>query len=145
MGLFACKSSEFVFEMIEECSRLHAKGQGEKLRYSDDDAITDFFMRNPHRARIVKLPQASFPVGNLLNLFLPFSFLRGLRPSTPNIFHANYVVGEKRKIALLRFIDFRFDQSFSKFIGFTREYFFVIIDVIVKLAQKPFSNLERSK
>jgi len=140
MGMFACRASDFVREMIEVCNKLHAEGRAKKMRYSDDDAITEFYLSHPHGGKIMKLPQASFPVGNFLNLFLPFSLFRGLRPAPPYIFHANYVVGERRKLVLLKFIDFQFHRSSSKFLSFSMEYLLALKDFLVKFVRKPMSK-----
>lgn len=136
MGLFACKSSNFTLKMIKESSRLHAEGRAYGTRYSDDNAITDFYIALPEKSKVKKLPQATFPVGNLFNLFLPVSLFRGLRPSKPFIFHANYVVGIRRKVVLLRFIDFIYNRSWSRFLMFIWEYVGAIGGFIFRAPRK---------
>lgn len=122
MGLFACRTSNFSLELITECDALHHAGRTRRERYSDDNAITDFYSAMSDKSKVGKLPQASFPVGNFLNLFLPVSLFRGLRPPKPFIFHANYVVGVPKKVALIRFIQFNYNVNIRNLLLFLRSY-----------------------
>ena len=97
MGIFAFRTSTQTKSIISECSMIHENGLKVNSRFGDDDVITQYYVSHDRNNRIFLLPQQSFPVGNLVNLFLPISPLRGLRPDYPYIFHANFVVGSRKK------------------------------------------------
>jgi hypothetical protein len=126
MGLFAARRSDFSANLIDRCSAIHASHVIETPRFSDDDAISMFYEKCDNPQKIARLPNQSYPVGNLINLFLPFSVLRGLRPRRPMIFHANFVVGQNRKIMLLRLIEFLYSRDFRKFLKFASAYLYVL-------------------
>jgi hypothetical protein len=50
---------------------------------------------------IKELPQATFPVGSMVNLYSKKNLFPGLKGPSSYIFHANYVVGINNKILLL--------------------------------------------
>lgn len=104
MGIFALKGGAFADQLIKECQVMHSSGLKINPRLGDDDVITDFYLNLPDKSQIMLLPQQSFPVGNLINLFMPFAALRGLRPDFPFIFHANFVVGNLKKVLLLQLL-----------------------------------------
>ena len=104
MGIFAIRRSAFSENLISECSLSHFNGLLSNPRLGDDDVITDFYLHLENKSQFLLLPQQSFPVGNLINLFLPFGALRGLRPELPFIFHANFVVGNSKKVLLLHIL-----------------------------------------
>lgn len=125
MGIFAIRRDVFSENLISECSLNHFNGLSSNPRLGDDDVITDFYLQLEDKSQFILLPQQSFPVGNLINLFLPFSALRGLRPEMPYIFHANFVVGNQKKVLLLHILLSRMKmvsatkvfQSYSKVIA----------------------------
>lgn len=104
MGIFAFRNITQTALIINECSEIHENGLEFNPRFGDDDVITQYFLSHSRDNRIFLLPQQSFPVGNLVNLFMPYSPLRGLRPDFPYIFHANFVVGNRKKEFLLQLI-----------------------------------------
>lgn len=104
MGIFAIRRGIFSENLINNCARSHFVGLTSNPRLGDDDVITDFYLQLENKSQFLLLPQQSFPVGNLINLFLPFGALRGLRPEWPYIFHANFVVGNRKKALLLHIL-----------------------------------------
>jgi hypothetical protein len=112
MGVFAFRCKESTLSIIKECSDIHASGLLKNSRYGDDDVITQFFVSDSRAASIRLLPQQSFPVGNLFNLLLPISPLRGLRPEIPFIFHANFVVGNLKKTLLLTLVLVKIEKKY---------------------------------
>jgi hypothetical protein len=104
MGIFAFRNNAEITSIIRDCSSIHEDGLKVNSRYGDDDVITQYYVTHCRDDRIFLLPQQSFPVGNLVNLFMPYSPLRGLRPDFPYIFHANFVVGSRKKEFLLNLI-----------------------------------------
>ncbi len=107
MGIFAFRNNKETASIISECSEIHKNGLIDNSRFGDDDVITQYFVSHGRTNQILLLPQQSFPVGNLVNLFLPISPLRGLRPDYPYIYHANFVVGSRKKEFLLELITTR--------------------------------------
>jgi len=107
MGVFALRNSDFSQGLVQKCATIHAQNLLLNPRFGDDDVITQVYRDLDFSKSFVLLPQQSFPVGNLINLFLPFSPLRGLRPSRPFIFHSNFVVGIQKKALLLEMVSRR--------------------------------------
>ena len=101
MGIFAAKRGSFSHLLFQKCSFIHSETLTTKPRFGDDDVITQVYADLEFKNSIFLLPQHSFPVGNLINLFVPFSPLRGLRPERPFVFHSNFVVGFEKKHLLL--------------------------------------------
>lgn len=101
MGIFAAKRGSFSHLLFQKCSVFHSETLTTTPRFGDDDVITQVYADLKYKNSIFRLPQHSFPVGNLINLFLPFSPLRGLRPERPFVFHSNFVVGFEKKHLLL--------------------------------------------
>lgn len=107
MGIFAIRRGIFSENLISDCARSHFVGLTSNPRLGDDDVITDFYLQLENKSQFLPLPQQSFPVGNLINLFLPFGALPGLRPGLPYVFHANFVVGNRKKVLLLHILLYR--------------------------------------
>jgi hypothetical protein len=112
MGIFAFKADLNISQTLENCQRIHSQGLIINPYFGDDDAITTYFFKSKDRSKFLLLPQQSYPVGKLLNLFLPIRVLKHLRPQVPYIFHANYVVGIERKILLLYLLKARENTFF---------------------------------
>jgi hypothetical protein len=106
MGVFAIRNQKSANEFLKVCSELHRKRLETNERFGDDDVITEVYELSQESGSFGLLPQQSFPVGNLINLFLPFGALRGLRPDEPFIYHANFVVGNQKKRLLLYLMNF---------------------------------------
>jgi len=112
MGVFAFKCDDFARLFIDECAKIHSSGLLENPRFGDDDVITQYYVANKGAVPILRLPQQSFPVGNLFNIFMPFSPLKGLRPDKPYVFHANFVVGNLKKTLLLTIVLAKGDKKY---------------------------------
>lgn len=107
MGVFAMKRGSFSTRLLQKCSVIHSETLTTNPRFGDDDVISEVYTDLEFKNAFLRLPQHSFPVGNLINLFLPISPLRGLRPSTPFVFHSNFVVGIEKKYLLLEMMSQR--------------------------------------
>ena len=111
MGFVAIKNSPKSFDLLREASILHAHMLAENSKVGDDDVITEMYGMAKWRELFFLLPQATFPVGNLANLFSGRNLYPGLSFSKPFIFHANYVIGNRRKIEFMRLMAKRFGIS----------------------------------
>jgi hypothetical protein len=118
MGLFAMRRSNFSIRLIQKCAEIHAEGFESKKKFSDDDAISAYYRMSDNASKILRLPNQSYPVGNLLNILLPVSIVRGLRPPKPLIYHANFVVGWRKKAMLMRFVQLRHSPDFKALVKF---------------------------
>jgi hypothetical protein len=132
MGLFAIRRSDFATSLIRQCSKIHADGFESQKKFSDDDAISAFYQMSNHSTQILKLPSQSYPVGNLINILLPVSILRGLRPAKPLIYHANFVVGWRKKAMLMRFVQMRFNLGLSSLSRFFTSFLRVGFDFVLR-------------
>lgn len=101
MGFVAFKNSPTTFKLLEEASLLHSRMLEVNDKVGDDDVITEMYGLSTWREFIYLLPQATFPVGNLANLFSKKNFYPGLSFIKPYIFHANYVIGNRRKVEFM--------------------------------------------
>lgn len=102
MGFVVFRKGLFLRDLIKEASGLHAKLLETNPRTGDDDVITELYRIRNFPAEIQLLPQTTFPVGNLLNLFSKRDEFPGLKPFSPYIFHANFVVGLPKKLMISR-------------------------------------------
>jgi hypothetical protein len=101
MGFLALRNSPSSLEVIDKCSLLHRDMLATNPRTGDDDVITAYFNSSDEPEKFLHLPQSTFPVGNLANLYSRRMLYPGLIPEAPFIFHANHVVGIQRKIELI--------------------------------------------
>lgn len=104
MGFVIFRKGTYFSELIKEASKLHAKLLQINPRAGDDDVITELYRAKNFPSEIQLLPQTTFPVGNLLNLFSKRDQFPGLKPFAPYIFHANFVVGLPRKLMISRIV-----------------------------------------
>jgi hypothetical protein len=130
MGVFALRRGDFSSKLLQRCSATHQKTLTLNPRFGDDDVITEVYGDLDFKHAFLQLPQHSFPVGNLVNLFLPFSPLRGLRPPRPFIFHSNFVVGAQKKYLLLDLI-YNKGKRFQIF-RITFAYIVILIDLVFR-------------
>jgi len=100
MGFVAFRMGNYFDSLVSDASDLHAQMLKTNPRSGDDDVITALYRRKHFPAEIQLLPQTTFPVGNLLNLFSKRDQFPGLQPFPPYIFHANFVVGLKKKLLI---------------------------------------------
>jgi hypothetical protein len=102
MGFVAFRNSTLSRDFIQECQRRHVIHSEEYGRIGDDDIVTQFYMDNNFPNSISELPQTTFPVGRMLKLYSKQSKFPGLPSPIPFIFHANYVIGLKNKLILMK-------------------------------------------
>ena len=102
MGLISMLNSPEVVEMVSECFTEHYSKAISGKKIGDDDVITDYYLRNHDSAWIRELPQSTFPVGMFVNLLNRTSSFPGLVSVRPLMFHANFVVGLRNKLLLLK-------------------------------------------
>lgn len=100
MGFVAFRTGDYFDALVRDASDLHAQMLKTNPRSGDDDVITALYRRKYFPVEIQLLPQTTFPVGNLLNLFSRRDQFPGLQPFPPYIFHANFVVGLKKKLLI---------------------------------------------
>jgi hypothetical protein len=104
MGFVTFRTGSYFDQLIANASDLHAQMLRVNPRTGDDDVITELYRSNGFPTEIQLLPQTTFPVGNLLNLFSKRDEFPGLQPFEPYIFHANFVVGLRKKLLITRII-----------------------------------------
>ena len=102
MGFVAFRVSDLSREFISVCQDRHTKHSQEKGRIGDDDIVTQYYEESDFPEFILELPQTTFPVGRMLKIFAKNSKFPGLPSPVPYIFHANYVVGLRNKIILMK-------------------------------------------
>lgn len=141
MGVFAIKRGSFSEHFLEKCSVIHSETLSANPRFGDDDVITQVYADLEFKNSIFRLPQQSFPVGNLINLFLPISPLRGLRPSRPFVFHSNFVVGFEKKYLLLEIINER--KTRARCLRISQAYFIIFGNFIQKKSRRFFTKIIR--
>lgn len=100
MGFVAFRNSPGAIKIIQECSSMHSSLLESNPRTGDDDVISKYYRDHSFSSAILQLPQGLFPVGNFANLFSRKNLFPGLTPFRPYVFHANFVVGIKKKIQL---------------------------------------------
>jgi hypothetical protein len=101
MGVLALRRTNFTYSLINKCAEMHREKMLQNSKIGDDTVITEFFEMGANREKFLLLPQKTFPVGNLASAFYRFGIFPGLQSPFPYIFHANYVVGVKRKVLLM--------------------------------------------
>lgn len=102
MGFVAIRNSLTSSKILADCKVRHSVHARENGRIGDDDIVTQYFIENTFPSSILELPQTTFPVGRMLKLFANQSKFPGLPSPKPYIFHANYVVGLRNKIILMK-------------------------------------------
>jgi hypothetical protein len=104
MGFVAFRNAEATHNIVSECKEIHVKSLKNYSKFGDDDAVTKYFVENNMTDQIRLLPQSTFPVGSLLNLYATVPIFPGLAAPTPYIFHLNYVVGLQNKRIMMRLL-----------------------------------------
>jgi hypothetical protein len=103
MGFVAFRNSINLSKDLNNLRDLHSRQIRKNPMVGDDDIISQYYhFDSGFRARVLTLPQSTFPTGNLINVFSRKNVFPGLIPYTPYIFHANFVVGLKKKILLMK-------------------------------------------
>jgi len=116
MGFVAFRNNSRIKHFLQECLEVHMDLAQKNPRIGDDDVATSYYIENGMPAWIAELPQTTFPVGRMMNLYSTFSAYPGMGAPTPFIFHANFVVGLKNKRNLLRLFIQKFSSQDSKFL-----------------------------
>lgn len=137
MGLFSVRVNMDSIDFFEEMSIRHKDALAINPKAGDDGVITDYYRALEDKSIFFLLPQMGFPVGSLSNAFFDVGYFTGLKLTKPYIFHANYVVGQRRKLVLLLAVarHFGLDSNLIKFnatIGMElalRKYFLRLIHI----------------
>jgi hypothetical protein len=102
MGFVAFRNTELITNFISEAESRHRYEILSNPKVGDDDIVTMLYSEKGFPDWLVELPQSTFPVGNMLNLYSRKSNFPGLSSPKPFIFHANYVVGLQNKRLMTR-------------------------------------------
>jgi len=125
MGFISFMNSNVVANFFKEAESNHRTFSNESKHFGDDDAITMTYRSQGFPPMLEELPQSTFPVGSMLNLYSRKIMFPGLSTPTAKLFHANYVVGLNNKILLLRlFLGKRKSKSMGIKIKFS-DYLFL--------------------
>jgi hypothetical protein len=102
MGFVAMRNSSFTKTFIQDCKTKHSTLLANSPRTGDDDVVTALYLEMGMPSFLLELPQSTFPVGNMLNLYSRKMAFPGLSSPVPFLFHANFVVGLKNKLRLIQ-------------------------------------------
>ena len=108
MGFVAFRNVATSHNIVAACKEIHLQSLKSDSHTGDDDVITKYYSDNNYTSEIQLLPQTTFPVGSLLNLFITRPVFPGLTAPKPYIFHLNYVVGLQNKRIMLRVLGVKF-------------------------------------
>ncbi len=100
MGFVGIRNSQESLKIIHLCKNQHKELLMSNPKIGDDNVISLIYSTSNSKESFQLLPQSTFPVGNMINNFRPFSIFPGLSAFKPYIFHANFVIGIQRKIVL---------------------------------------------
>jgi hypothetical protein len=123
MGFVSFRKSTESLNVINVCRAEHSKALVESSNSGDDGVVTNYFNLNNSKHLFFLLPQVSFPIGLLANTYLDRSPYLGLVPVNPFIFHANYLVGAKRKAIMMTYVMRRSGLNASVPLSLTAELF----------------------
>lgn len=101
MGFAAFRVCQETISLIRICSDTHTEMARRLGRIGDDEVITEIFKLPEYQGRIKELPQSTFPLGNMINLYGRKQIFPGISSPKPYIFHANFVIGLRNKSLLL--------------------------------------------
>jgi hypothetical protein len=101
MGFAAFRVCQETILLVEVCSETHTKMASKLGRIGDDEVITEIFKLPEYQDRIRELPQSTFPLGNMINLYGRKQIFPGISSPKPYLFHANFVIGLRNKNLLL--------------------------------------------
>jgi hypothetical protein len=103
MGYCAFKNDATTTLLITKLKKIHGDLLAGDPYLGDDDVVT-YYYRNNRYGEIERLPQITFPVGNMGLLYSKKTYYPGIKAPNPYIFHANFVLGTRRKIEYLEMI-----------------------------------------
>jgi hypothetical protein len=109
MGFVAFRKGVISNEFIDNAQKRHAEIYKTNSLIGDDDVVTQLFNELNQPSWIRELPQSTFPVGSILNLYSKRNSFPGLSAPKPYVFHSNYVVGLMNKRILTSIISRRFE------------------------------------
>lgn len=101
MGFVVFKLNDKSQDLFNNLAIRHSEMYRVDNSIGDDGVISDFFHSGDGYKVIRLLPQSVFPTGNLISLYSPRFLFPGLAAPSPYIFHANYVIGLRKKLLLL--------------------------------------------
>ena len=102
MGIFSIVDSKNVFELMQDCYARQVKATDDGKKISDDDVVTDYYIRLGMPGWIMQLSQTMYPTGRLINSYGGRRMFPGIGHPSPAIFHANWVIGLQSKLLLMR-------------------------------------------
>lgn len=126
MGFVAFRNSSLSRDFLQECRERHSSHAADHGRIGDDDIVTEYYKEKNFPRYIQELPQSTFPVGRMLKLYAKNSKYPGLPSPQPFIFHANYVVGLRNKIILMKIFISKY-SAFDKGLGLGIEHLAVLL------------------
>lgn len=132
MGFVSFRNNSRSQQILEECRKEHAKSLVQNPKSGDDGVITDYFNKLKDKSDFFLLPQLSFPIGLFSNAFGDHSPFSGLTVTQPFIFHANYLVGARRKAIMMIYMLLKFDIHIEIPKGLRLEIFYRRILVPIK-------------
>jgi hypothetical protein len=131
MGFVSIRNSPKTLEDLSNLQDLHANMSNADEKTGDDNVISLHYKENKEfRNRVRTLPQSTFPTGNMINIFARKNQFPGLVPYQPYIFHANFVIGNAKKIGLLRTFIYNSQFGHKEFWAFRRWQ--VVIYLVVR-------------
>jgi hypothetical protein len=101
-GFFAFRNSDTSRNFFESAFAQQQIKLSELGNYDDQEAMIDIMLSEDFTDSCYLLPQTIFPTGYLMPLYRKSSYFPALKRPNPLIFHSNFVVGGKRKLALLK-------------------------------------------
>lgn len=101
MGFACFRGGSGLTLLVQELMILHQNLLRHNMSIGDDDVVTKYYRDRQSPQSIRLLPQSTFPTGNLISLFLKKQPLPGMKRVQPYIFHANFVVGLRKKLLLI--------------------------------------------
>lgn len=101
MGFAVFRLNDSAKDLFEKLAGKHSRMYALDNSIGDDGVISDYFINEGGHRIIRLLPQSVFPTGNLISLYSPRFLFPGLAAPVPYIFHANYVIGLRKKLLLL--------------------------------------------
>jgi len=132
MGFFAIRNCVESKNFVKECEKIHSEMAKQNVRTGDDDVITAYYSKYGSKF-IGLLPQTSFPVGNLLKAFSKRDVFPGLWLDMPYIFHANFVVGNFKKVMILDLFSSYLGKRLSGIPPLKHIYFRVVVLLRLKV------------
>lgn len=101
MGFVFFVNSRATIKIVEKCRFEHIEMYNHNPKVGDDAVMTQVYITSKLDSQVKILSQATFPTGNLAVLAGKNRIFPGISNPPLYIFHANYVVGEKKKILLM--------------------------------------------